>query len=1693
MYALVPELGDLVTFVSDLHKSVTGRIVYRSGELIRISKFTNRKKVVDYPLEPETGLFRESLGVSDIIIHSKRSNPHYSKQLSVFIGEMLEMYDASGNPIGEPGIVADVRATGNEDAILLEDGRLLNFGFIGPPSPIAVIIVRNAVETLPIENNSGAAPAEDADVPDDGLLDTVLPVALVEEIPSEERVFSDSTQREDMFVSLLMDVPKAQQKNPRIMANLYRTTDIMLAMKNSIVRRDANGTILSTAPSISYTANTLSDALAMQYSGAPISALVPVVSVKKVLYVDEATRVSEDSDVVFRPDTQSIYNVIKAAEKYTKANDENSFAMYLSSALNDIQAYVPKADEALPAVPIKKDQDVFRTRMPPEVVQGFQETGSGYKGMFKTHIQKLEREALSTIDDRGVRLLAASTFKNHKTGTVFTISPADNGAVLGHVLLSKSLTSLRAPTRSSVLLWDIAASEASRSARSYFYKVPAKLEVENQKGRIETHTVYGRSFYQMFKESLDDQRIVLPDDSVSLVELLKQRIEPCLYPINKDVVSTLDSLGMHNLELTEELFAPIAGALATGQKQWDEAFKTLRVSASEALKRPATTVYPSMVMPDSSSLLSKDTLAHPLLTTALNAYRAKEPSLADYDLALTHSLYTSSEFTLGHLWYALIGGAEPEIVTALETAYKSQKLREERTIAERRKLVAEFISYPQINTCVHVGELEKVRNISNDQMRMVAFKDLYDKYYGGVKDNSIVCNVCTQDFCCRHEVLMMNEFLNPEQRSILRKKLLMEFGGPVFEGHYICKVCGQSIQEIEYDTHLEFDSEGRPLVGRTVVEPEREDNDETADDVPIQAEVEQQVLFEGSKFVLYMNMRTLFERCGMVMDEDVYKRAVNVAHVFLTTQLPTKHAYENGPIKPKIPYESYFANSQLTLLAALVVLELQISTVHVPIPHSGCKFSRDGFPMDGSDPATAGTGALNYVECCLSSIMNDYAPWNTVSWSSESNMEKRIKVISLLVRSTLFKILSIPVSKTAKAVPIEGVTDVYRSLLDSAKAERSAKIDGVNRSLVSSRDRYPSSFRPMPYKPAQSVLNSKQLTNVAQFQADLVEAPFETVAPVVRERQTLLDQQVIGQFHEDARETTSMCCFAPFADAKVQGFGVRSIQTGDAIQKEIGLYGNAQRLLHARDPAKSSNGTHLYVPWSAPVTTSALPEADPNMYYKLFLKHCARGRNKGRIHEFGFTGVCRHCNYKMPSEFLYPPAAEIDVNGKKYKDQLDALLAQREELALQSLRDAQINVDAYTFQEIDKAMKDSKRIRAYLLPPERGFSEQLATFTPKVYKLVKTPAAPKPWEALILSGWVNFVEGMTHIHNELIKEDIPRLRALSKFSTDYQALVKEVEGALKVHFGSQKDKERVSIVLGYIGAITEQSVGNTALTNIRNALIAESEQISTGNVPDRVNATKWFHSVSKSHAELLGNIWTSLSKNANKYITQLDEYDDEEDTETLIRESMKAYSQWLGEWIDEWSTLFRARVKFNETEYRTALKWAIFASILPLLKPNSAYYTAQSMNSESNAIRFAAQWFLDTIENTYIYVQKYQLSPEKVREDIEARAEKERAMFIDKMDKKDRELRKLELMKKKYGIGDWAEGASNLNKLTERGYEFEYAQRREMNLPEFDEAILGARGQTMTMDDVLGFARLSAPDRANMNENYHREVHDEDE
>ncbi len=1656
-YLLIPELGDLVTFVSDIYKSTTGRIVFRSGKSIRIK--TSSTTATEFPLDDESGLFLETLGVTEILIHEKRKSPHYSKQLSAIPGDIIECYDAAGHMQGEPRRIRKIIATDVYDAIEFDDGTVLDFQFIGPPEPFALLRARAAPEQqMEAENYSMAEdmPAE-VDVPDVDF--DLLPAPLVSIIPTEDRTYSDSIQREEMFISLLMDIPASRQKDPKIMRRLYHISDLLLALKNSVITRDASGAAEEGAPPRSYIASSLQDALRLQPNGQPISTLVPIAAVKKALYTDDSDDlgdIGDFGDVEIRSDLATIGAANRASRDYLEnPNTRREFVSYISSMLDGLGSYVATTPSG---ARISIDQDVLRSQIPQRAVRGFNKLPGVVDS--RGSAIRVTAESLGSIQDRYVRLLSGSSIRNPKTNTLTTVAHADTADTVGHVFLTPGLADLRSPTRSNVLLWDIQASERSR--------VNTKL------------------FFKTLKSTLANQRVIMKDEAVPIVDQLRVRMQPSLALITQSTTTVLDSVGLRNLELTEELMSPLAIAVLAGKTRWDAGYARLQVRALEAMKTRSVPAVENITGHE-SVLFSKELREIEEFKEVFTEIRGRERSLRTSDLALASALLTEANATLGPYWYGAIASElkPAEYMEGLRGDYMSESSRITRNIKTARETAAKFAARPTINKCPHVKEYERAIATKNDNDRMRIFNKFLNKYQAGQRGNYILCNTCNLDLVCKHEVLLLNEFMNPGRSEALHKALLLEYSGQAFEGAYICKTCGQKIQEIEYDSHIEFDDAGRPLVGRSVIVAD-EDGDE-ADDIVIRAVAEASISFKDEARIMYFNQRILFEQCGAIFDMEVYNRTVPIAMLFRNNSIRNEAAYTALVARARgtaPSYSTYYNNKIVGIIGALAVLELQTSTINIPVPTAGCKFDRSGFPLDGLNPAVAGSGALHYVACALAQINRDNAPWNGVGWNVESKIAKRVEEAEKEIVIALSMVLAVrwPI--------IDGITLMYQEILRVAKERKTADESGTSAAMLASvADKLPPPFRPQPR--IKDLEDERPIGNLAALETQIAKGDTQEVKAFLTRRQRELNQTVMRAFHTASEASglirandpcsESICCFTRLAAVDVRGFGIASLtELGEATAKEVAAVTSGMHRLEQRDPSRPNTGTHIYVPWSAPASISLAAEADASIYYKLFLKMCFRGTNYGLEHEFGRDYSCRRCAFQAPPDIFYAPGAEIsETDEKRRKKAMDDKLKEREDLSLSAFHTQGIEINHDTFSALEDKIRSRKTIPRPIAYVHEEFEASLG-------ELAGAGAGSGTvMLAAAVEDWAILTKSMIAIKAQNA-QDLRRKALLEDFYRRYGARKQSAQELLALYISAPKAEIAMQAIL----KATESSEASQNIRNLINLFVVGGNAVAHEFKVDKPPSRKWFPKITRSHAKLLQDIWAKFGSVRNTAIDGLDELEDDE--RAIVNRALMRMADWYGPWLTTWRNKIRPGHGFTPREHVFVSQWSAFVLVQSLLTPASPLYAdAGTPEGVVRAIKFIAAWLNNSLVLAQATVAKYQLTPEEVLEQVNARTEKEKNMFIKKFDVQEMEMRKLELMKKKLKMGDWSIGSANRKSYNPELLEIERTQQAKMGLPEFSADVVGEAADAE--GDPHGFYEFGVEESNMSDGTLHRAAQDEDE
>jgi L-asparaginase/Glu-tRNA(Gln) amidotransferase subunit D len=94
---------------------------------------------------------------------------------------------------------------------------------------------------------------------------------------------------------------------------------------------------------------------------------------------------------------------------------------------------------------------------------------------------------------------------------------------------------------------------------------------------------------------------------------------------------------------------------------------------------------------------------------------------------------------------------------------------------------------------------------------------------------------------------------------------------------------------------------------------------------------------------------------------------------------------------------------------------------------------------------------------------------------------------------------------------------------------------------------------------------------------------------------------------------------------------------------------------------------------------------------------------------------------------------------------------------------------------------------------------------------------------------------------------------------------------------------------------------------------------------------------------------------------------------------------------------------------------------------------------------------------------------EEIRNRLEQRVEQEKQVFIGKLDRMTRDERRVELVLKGLGMGDWAAGGSKaIRKYDEDRYEVERAERAAAGISDYDMQGAGAAAEQARPVDMFG-------------------------
>jgi len=1599
-----PELGDTLTLISPKFGRfgrLTGTIIFRDATTLRIQRKDASDLAQDILMGTD-GDFAKEEQIAKLILHSKRTDPHFVVQQCIFPGDNLEYQDNERNIIGQ-GIVNMTVVNETEDRIIMNDGTEIDFAFIGPPAPI-YIINRVPAEDIPQEETV-------ENVPESAKITLELPVATVTEIPTAERTYTEEVQRDEMYRDLLKDLTEKQQTNPVLIKRAERETEVLLALKKAVTSISEDGFIIP----FTRTANSLKDVLE-QYK-TPLSSIVPVLDIKRILYTEEFDSKNPSDNILQQVDirnwllselhainTSNIYN---SGEGGADRAGKQMYTYLYNLLYLDGSVYTSNTSDN--NVNIVAEQDVYRTVVPPQKNLGFSKIGP---------------KAVPTIKNIGkISGSQQRVIGSLKTTTGEIIAPGDPGSALAYLLLPTNIGATFRPVKNSgVLVEDIRAANFAAELNSLDYL-------------INNPTSYNHNGIRVIKnkDNIDGEEA----SQINVSEWMEYNFEKNVHPSDRMNVGSvginrvLDSIGLRSYEWTPEISEVIWASLKKSQNQYIQAFNSYKEKVENYLKTAPP--YKNSSAIDETSKIYINSKNQKEIFEQLEFLASYDITNGNFDLAQAQHLLSVAEGTLAYVLYKSVDEESDINLAEAIQIYKSELYRYNLFLEKHNTRFAHLSSQPEINNCPHVKTLDKLRSVlMKDEGEFYnKLHGFLEQYEGGRDDNWVSCSKCNKHLICIHEIMKFREKTHPGRGQALGKEVIINFGGAAFNGRYVCKNCGIPIAEFEYDNHLEFDDKGKPLIGRNVLEEVEKTVDDELDTL-LDISAKKALLFEADeKQKIYDALRTIVLNAGFDFNEEQYKRIVDFTDNVIKG-LPSETQYMAGPkAKGKPAYDVFCDSYRVALLTVMILCEIHSMDPlpEVLFPFGDCRFNRGGFPIETD---IEGPGAQEYMVCIVANLFRDINILNNTVWYPDVESKSRQK--------TFAKYLKVVFDKPDVRSILLKTREIYNGIIKK------------HNDTISSQDRIPSSFRPVVFK------NEPVFTQLQPFIPDLFlnsvsSMPIQSVKPEVEIRayQYAVDEILsahtmasqTGLLNKASPRSDSNCCFMSLQDVKNKGM-ISSVQPDlvETIQQ-------SEHILHSRDPTEQRNGTHFWVHWSPPKPVVGIPVKPDASYFKMFMRTCASGSRIGENHEFGRrhnSYVCRHCKFTVQENplILMSDLADAEMtlsnpkaSGKAKKiatDIYSSIVLQVEN----AIAEKGIRLDNTAFENLLNVVNKNRKVDSYISVK----SEDPFIIFNKLSDLVKnTP----PIFLHRLDDW-NILENIIAEHSKMVVEPSIEERVMlwSTFAERYDILKMAIIPTLDNKTKGGKKTKSVTDILASIEALFEDPIRQGPSEMNKNWIVGferlakqfsemiydTSTWFGHGHLSGKItrnflfSGTKWFgKKISEQHRKKIeAMIEKMMATNAttNKRLS-------EPSLRPIIVTALQKIALWLGNicsfWVDNIASMKIIGVTVDEIRY--ILKWLLLVCLESILSIQSPIYAEVGTPDDKNIIvRELSEWVCTTANESNEDFKHFGLSDEQIKMLLLDAIEKEKISVIKEMDdEKDADLRELAKINKKFGLGRWAIGS----------------------------------------------------------------------
>ena len=1694
------QLGDTIRFVNGAWEGREGLVFYRSINrililpgggssqpyqvpMVRVERdekgtITQRfavedNEAVDYDAEYIIGDVQDTLHIKDIEVAKHPMNEvvlnpetkeleFYNVPFVVLKGlkpkQIVTTYNKnSGNTvnIGAVYIVEEVNEEEDTAVFSLKEARedkvTIDFAYTGiplnlpfeyfdnayPPEEAPVPVAREGKE----ETETDALETTEFDDEDLEFFDETIykdETVVVEAPEAKNLTYKDKDQRNDMFNDLMKD-PKMTEKerlHPKRIKKMYLLMEMLFALRNDLVHYLPGDTV-GGKKSTSF--DTVSDIL----KDVKIPLARPIVDAKRSLFYDHTEKYfkekklgtlgSVDTVISTSPDIdlhfldESVMGSIQylldnmTTSLQSETGDE-TFALpkFYSEFQNYFSFFTPYLYlKGEPNTTVTSDTDVFRGDIPTTqaeeaTIDGLHELGP--IGILESNIvQKIHTSRLRAITSRSTRLA------NNQKGIVET---SDLLNVMYYLFFPFLYLREFGSTRSGDLALDIAQSMLEEKTVRMILEENGPIR-EKEEGQAE--------------QTFTPDKILPVKTEGSILSNLRVADWLSGQPIYGrglgDLLPLLSSLGLRNKDLNVEQMKVLIEKIKKYREALIVFLNEERGKAEEVAQKSSLQV---------NTLLKADAIesmyrllwsegAKTILAEAMNEFNNRFPAYKDSDIARIAYLYTKYPDLL-------------QSTLAGKPMLESVRVRRQILLARKMNdLLADFLTKhggapPRPNTCPHVEQYDLIQKVKDLPSRVDLLQKYIDNYGKTQKvDHWFDCKVCNQHLLCEHEYLLVREMKDPLKSKQYHKELLLTFNDGIFMGQYICKNCGQSIQEIDFDNHMEYNDKGVPMVGRETLEDEdqkiKDELERALETKP--AEVVEEIKFsDKAESILYYTIRKMCEVLGVSLSKETYKELIphvnqsyssylkNPKDYTATIKTKLAAAEKEGKKKPSVDTYAMYASKLLVSLCAsalLVEVQTHIPDYEITNPLEGSVPSFDGYPLN---PNAQDQTGLNYLAFGISNIKEpEKSPWVDTGFFKIAEDVPRRKAIGQTIAFALQKYLD------NNAYAQQKLEDKRKYLTDKyGRAPGGAFFPEV----------IPDGFVPAMVKVPKEDLAKTPIREAAAQGPSRVSGWLLQAHDLARKGAKILKTSKI---------TTHTCCSSPIQNPLQYWAENRLVEVGSKVAP------------------LGSRGSYLRLPLTLRSEKELFAKVDTNNMKKLFAKICFTGPRVGYPHEPGYDMKCPYCKFEFgydPRDPIIPLITKELIDKKLKPDKLY-------EAGLQAAEDERISKDEASLTKMNIEVNE-KAFQALLdTMHEHYFVPPVVVSRPTMIE--NRPSSENPD---LPRTTIRLLEYLRDISVTPYSETATN--GQSDYRTRLQATITELTTLLQRGQATESDYiraydpviQKYDVFKKYLEDKDVMGMNFKLFNKLFGGIDTGESTSKLAQALHSVFLLPFQRAITKQNKEVLLTIPKSLklgekiSKDIrlglNAHIVEGDFHEDY-NSRRKLEDAVKSLSAII--------PILQNKMRITTlvggiAAYADLTSFLVYGIFYDLYNPGvlPTGYVAKPRSQEDDDIK-RLQTFMKTIFET-MRREDLDFTDKKIREIIEQRSEEERQNILGRFKKLPDNLRSLESQKKKLGIGEWSVGGKkSIYTYDEEQYVRESLQREQANKKEddvTDEQMMGEEG-----------------------------------